>query len=62
MNSQSSVPFQVELCPVCDKPSQIPFQPFCSSRCKLMDLGNWFGEVYRVPVEEPEGLPDEESE
>ncbi|MBL0941204.1 MAG: DNA gyrase inhibitor YacG [Alphaproteobacteria bacterium] len=62
MNSQSFDSLQIELCPVCDKPSQPPFQPFCSSRCKLTDLGNWFGEVYRVPVEEPENLPEEESE
>jgi uncharacterized protein len=62
MKSQSSVLTQNEICPVCDKPSQTPFRPFCSSRCKLIDLGNWFGESYRVPVEEPESLPDEEGE
>jgi len=26
-----------------------PFRPFCSERCKLIDLGNWLGERYRVP-------------
>ena len=25
------------------------FRPFCSERCKLIDLGNWLGERYRVP-------------
>ena len=32
-----------------------PFRPFCSERCKLIDLGAWANEAYRVPVkEEPE--------
>jgi len=26
--------------------------PFCSSRCKLLDLGNWLGERYRIPVDD----------
>ena len=28
-----------------------PFRPFCSERCKLLDLGAWAGEEYRVPGE-----------
>lgn len=28
------------------------FRPFCSERCKLMDLGAWATERYRVPVAE----------
>lgn len=28
------------------------FRPFCSERCKLMDLGAWATERYRVPVVE----------
>ena len=41
-------------CPICGakfdaKESEAP--PFCSSRCKLIDLGNWLGEGYRVPDE-----------
>ena len=26
--------------------------PFCGERCRLVDLGNWLGETYRVPAEE----------
>lgn len=26
-----------------------PFRPFCSQRCKLIDLGNWLGERYVIP-------------
>lgn len=30
-------------CPICKKPVALtdPFLPFCSERCKLLDLGNW---------------------
>lgn len=39
-------------CPTCNKqiPSQDnPFRPFCSERCKLIDLSKWVSEEYRVP-------------
>jgi len=26
-----------------------PYRPFCSERCKLIDLGMWVGEQYRIP-------------
>ncbi len=26
------------------------WRPFCSERCRLIDLGNWAAEAYRVPV------------
>jgi len=29
-----------------------PWRPFCSERCKLVDLGNWASERYRVPEAE----------
>jgi hypothetical protein len=28
-----------------------PFRPFCSERCRLIDLGAWAGEEYRIPGE-----------
>ncbi len=28
-----------------------PFRPFCSERCKLIDLGQWANESYRIPLE-----------
>lgn len=57
-------------CPICGKqfePDQSAAKPFCSERCKLIDLGRWLGEGYSVPAdaqqEEPEPLSwDEESE
>ena len=38
------------------------FRPFCSERCKMVDLGAWATESYRVPVAESdefELLPDD---
>ncbi|MBI4508069.1 MAG: DNA gyrase inhibitor YacG [Deltaproteobacteria bacterium] len=44
------------ICPICTTPvgsrSQNPLFPFCSERCKAIDLGNWLGERYRVPQED----------
>jgi endogenous inhibitor of DNA gyrase (YacG/DUF329 family) len=31
-----------------------PYFPFCSQRCKTIDLGRWLGETYRIPAEEAE--------
>jgi len=40
-------------CPICKKPvgtrSTNPSYPFCSPRCRAVDLGKWLGEEYRVP-------------
>jgi uncharacterized protein len=40
-------------CPICDaevKPrSENKLFPFCSPRCKTIDLGKWLSEDYRVP-------------
>lgn len=38
-------------CPICKKTTtwnENPFRPFCSERCKLMDLGKWAAEDYRI--------------
>ena len=32
------------------KPSDAPFFPFCSERCKMADLGKWFAEEHRIPT------------
>ncbi len=39
-------------CPVCKKETawgDNPFRPFCSERCRLIDLGKWAAEEYRIP-------------
>jgi endogenous inhibitor of DNA gyrase (YacG/DUF329 family) len=40
-------------CPICGKPSQQKFHPFCSARCADIDLGRWLGGKYAIPSEEP---------
>lgn len=45
------------LCPICKKASGWkgnPFRPFCSERCKMIDLGKWALEDYRIPGEKLE--------
>jgi endogenous inhibitor of DNA gyrase (YacG/DUF329 family) len=45
-------------CPICERvmegqsPKEWPQLPFCSERCKTIDLGRWLNESYRLPVEE----------
>lgn len=49
-------------CPTCGKPVELkenPFRPFCSERCKLIDLGRWVNEEYRIPGK---SVPVENSE
>jgi endogenous inhibitor of DNA gyrase (YacG/DUF329 family) len=40
------------LCPTCQKTvvwsAASPFRPFCSERCKLIDLGDWAAENHRI--------------
>jgi uncharacterized protein len=41
-------------CPVCHKPAPRALNraaPFCSVRCRLLDLGRWFDGGYRIPGE-----------
>jgi len=41
-------------CPQCGRPvawsAASPFRPFCSERCKLIDLGDWLAENHRIPA------------
>ena len=54
-------------CPHCDRlvatgPSE--WRPFCSERCRLLDLGAWLSERHAIPgedaVPEPDSSPREE--
>ena len=38
-------------CPLCGKPAEAAYRPFCSRRCADVDLGKWFNEDYRIPAE-----------
>lgn len=50
-------------CPKCQGPSKWennPYRPFCSERCRLLDLGHWLSGDYSIPDEEL--ASDEEDE
>jgi hypothetical protein len=47
-------------CPICGRPRVHQFRPFCSARCRNVDLSRWFGEVYAVPAVEPGYDEDDE--
>ena len=40
-------------CPICAKPGDAAYRPFCSRRCADVDLAKWLGGTYRVPSQEP---------
>jgi uncharacterized protein len=46
-------------CPICKKPSQVKFHPFCSNRCAQVDLGRWLTGSYAVPVADDDDRPDD---
>ena len=57
-------------CPTCRRPvewtPESAYRPFCSERCRLIDLGAWFDEKHRIPDESPgvtdESIPDSAEE
>lgn len=49
-------------CPICTKPSQPKYHPFCSNRCTQVDLNRWLGGHYAIPVEDENASSLEESE
>lgn len=53
MSEQKTKVLEVK-CPQCGRLTlyspENAFRPFCSERCKLIDLGEWASEGYRIPV------------
>lgn len=51
-------------CPTCKKPlpaalgPRDPVRPFCSERCKMVDLSKWLGGEHAIPGDEAVDLPD----
>jgi endogenous inhibitor of DNA gyrase (YacG/DUF329 family) len=49
-------------CPTCRQPAVFaptnPWRPFCSERCRSVDLGAWASESYRVPAAPPQDDDD----
>jgi endogenous inhibitor of DNA gyrase (YacG/DUF329 family) len=36
-------------CPICGRPSEPDYRPFCSRRCADVDLARWLGGAYAIP-------------
>lgn len=49
-------------CPQCGEETpwspENPWRPFCSERCKLIDLGCWASDSYRIPVADNDPAAD----
>ena len=41
-------------CPICDRPSDTHYRPFCSKRCADVDLARWLSGSYAIPDDEDE--------
>ena len=51
------------VCPVCGdsfEPDLSVTMPFCSERCRQVDLGRWFDENYGLPLEDASGGEEEQ--
>jgi endogenous inhibitor of DNA gyrase (YacG/DUF329 family) len=52
-------------CPTCRRPiewsEQFPQRPFCSERCRLIDLGAWLSEEHGIAGDAAEGAGDPDS-
>lgn len=53
-------------CPICSKPTDAKYTPFCSRRCADVDLSRWLKGGYAIPGaaadEEEDGISSEDSE
>ncbi len=52
-------------CPICGKPQEVRYRPFCSRRCGDVDLQRWLAGAYTVPAvddESQEGEPSDRDE
>jgi endogenous inhibitor of DNA gyrase (YacG/DUF329 family) len=53
----------VKPCPICSKPAEPRWRPFCSKRCADIDLNRWLSGAYAIPVvEDNEKPPEDEGE
>lgn len=43
-------------CPICAKPIEEGYKPFCSKRCADIDLGKWLDGGYTIPTQELSGF------
>ncbi|MGE0503763.1 MAG: DNA gyrase inhibitor YacG [Rhizobiaceae bacterium] len=48
-------------CPECGRPTSRDAYPFCSARCKAVDLNRWLSGSYVIPVTESDETPGDET-
>jgi hypothetical protein len=64
MNKESQTP--AKKCPICGKPADKSYDPFCSKRCADVDLNRWLSGVYKIPTNEApkdsESVSDQDSD
>ncbi|MGO9357800.1 MAG: DNA gyrase inhibitor YacG [Xanthobacteraceae bacterium] len=41
-------------CPICGRPAAVEHTPFCSDRCRKVDLGRWLTGSYVIPARDDE--------
>ncbi|RYZ57839.1 MAG: DNA gyrase inhibitor YacG [Proteobacteria bacterium] len=63
-NDPAAPAARIVRCPICGKSTRYdqtnPDRPFCSSRCKTMDIAQWADENYRVPAKPDYGEEEED--
>ena len=58
MDDQAKKPAPaLKTCPICGKPTSEATRPFCSPRCRDVDLNRWLKGTYVIP-----GRPDEQDD
>ncbi len=45
-------------CPICDRPTDPKYKPFCSHRCADVDLAKWLAGSYAIPSTDPDDADD----
>jgi len=60
LDAVNEAPYRPKSCPICGKPAAERFRPFCSGRCKDVDLHRWFSGAYAVPAVESGDDSDED--
>jgi hypothetical protein len=48
--SKAAKPARQKACPICGKPATEPSRPFCSERCRDVDLNRWLSDAYKIPA------------
>ena len=51
-------PLKVKPCPICGKPATAASRPFCSERCRNVDLGRWLSGSYVIPASDDDDEAD----